>query len=378
MANPLLAAGAGAGQGLEDVLNRMLLEERLKQEGAAQQETVRHNQADEAFRNRSLDVTDAERTSRDASLNADRQERIGAKNREDAMKNLDTTPIGTILSPDTRNTLMKGVGGVPEQFGDYQPPSMGMSTPTGEVGPSAEGFKWPGTQDQITKAAVAGKHPGDKGVVRDTDKGLIRLFADGTTEPVTDDTGSVLKGYHAPVQPVVVQGATGPNVLNRGTGVATPVKDGSGNPLGPAPSAQERNRGDMSTRILSHFDTIQQELDDAEKAGALGPIKGRTVNDFLAGKVGSTGDDTKDELLGQLNMDLGAATSGFASLHGRGGANAGLARDISTKMAASHMSHAELTGALKAMRNWVSSYAAKPTTGTAAADPNDPLGLFKK
>lgn len=367
----LLSMGAGASGGLDDFLNRMLTEQKLKQQGdqiaAGQAETSRHNLAEEDVQSRQhqMQSMDAQARIREQQGNAaalDANRKAGVLRMRAEMR-----PIGSIVSPEEKDQEVRG--GIPSGlYGEEQPPSMGSSTATGEVGPSAQGSPWKGTQDQITKAVTAGKHGDDKGVVHDTEKGLVRVYADGTTEPVVDSQGSVLKGFHQPQQPVVVNTGTGPSLVDRNTGRARNIVGQDNQPVSAPASAQERNRSGMAAKVLPHFDDVQSELEDAEKAGALGPIAGRTFGEFLAGKVGSTGDATKDDLLGALRMDMSALRSGFATLHGRGGANAGIAKDIEKNMDSGHMSFAELNGALREMKKWVAGYADKPAASGAAAD----------
>lgn len=140
----------------------------------------------------------------------------------------------------------------------------------------------------------------------------------------------------------------------------------------------------MSARVSDGIEQAQESLDEAERAGVLGPIKGRTFGELLAGKVGATGNEQTDELIGRLRMDLGSVASGFASIHSRGGAGAGQAKAIEDKLNSSYMDHALITGGLKSIKGWTDRYAKKPgessTPSTGAADLIfDPAsGTFKK
>jgi hypothetical protein len=178
----------------------------------------------------------------------------------------------------------------------------------------------------------------------------------------TDPADAIGKpGYHPPQQQQTVTIQTVDESGNKVTKVV-PKKDAIGKTFAGAPTGQEANRKSMATSVGARFDDLQTQLDEANKRGLLGPGAGR-VSEFLAGKVGSTGNPENDDLLGELRMNLSAVRSGFASLHGRGGANAGIAKELLDKMDSGHMSHAELTGALRGMKKWVDDYAGKSQDG---------------
>lgn len=215
-----------------------------------------------------------------------------------------------------------------------------------------------------------------KGDIKETPGGFIRIGPNNDVTPIVSG-GKPVQPYHAPVQPIVVQTGTGPQLLNRGTGTTSPIKDAGGADVGPAPSGQEKNRKNMADSVGSHLADLQSEIDEADSRGLLGPGRGR-VADFLSKGVGSTGNPANDELLGQLHLDLSAVRSGFASLHGRGGANSGVAKDLLDQMNAKNMSRAELTGALKSMKKWVDSYAGKSAPAPATTGKPTAEDLIKK
>jgi hypothetical protein len=141
----------------------------------------------------------------------------------------------------------------------------------------------------------------------------------------------------------------------------------------------------MADAVGSHFDDVSQLIDEANKRGLLGPLRGRTFAEFMAGKVGSTGNADDDQLLGDLRTQMGMIRSGVASLHGRAGANQGIAKEIEKRMDEGFMDPAMLHGSLGGLKKWVDTYARKKgsdgTTGSGAkADlVFDPAtGLFKK
>lgn len=307
----------------------------------------------EQFRRDQLD----QQANRDAATASDReQDNNRALN--------DQIPAGTFLEPN--NPLagrLRTVGGVTPQeerprvdVGPLLPGDTGAEKPKGFI-------KTRSQSQQVAETNRADKQTDNERAMQmlqrqiDADKEAGRHNRAMEARPV---------GGQNP-QPQVFYGNDGkPHALQFVGGVSReiPLPEGMAGKTNPVTS-QERNRTSMAKSVQSRFDEIQGQLDEAEKMGLLGPSAGR-VSDFLAGKVGSTGDETKDDLLGQLRMNLTAVRSGFASLHGRGGANAGIARELESKMDQGRMSHAELTGALKAMRGWVDDYAgggSKPAGG---------------
>lgn len=126
-------------------------------------------------------------------------------------------------------------------------------------------------------------------------------------------------------------------------------------------------RTDMAGKVASHFPDIQNEIEQADAKGLLGPLAGRTMSQFLAGAVGSTGNPENDALLDALKLDLTLISSGVASLHGRQGANQGIAKDIKTLLDTNKMSRAGLEGALGRLKVWTDTYAG---TGATPGDSN--------
>lgn len=142
---PLLGLAAGAGEGLDTFLARMLAEHELEQRGIAQQETGRHNRATEDIQLKSLAENNLTRRSvagaADADRDAARQDREGVA----LGKGLDELENNAIVSPETRSRALNLRAVPPERFKGYQPPSMGKSDPSQpvgqeEVGPSEGGF----------------------------------------------------------------------------------------------------------------------------------------------------------------------------------------------------------------------------------------------
>lgn len=61
-----------------------------------------------------------------------------------------------------------------------------------------------------------------------------------------------------PLAPVVVQGATGPLLLDRGSNVARPVMGPDNKPVGPPPTAQSRNLQESVGRVRPILDSVKE------------------------------------------------------------------------------------------------------------------------
>lgn len=142
-----------------------------------------------------------------------------------------------------------------------------------------------------------------------------------------------------------------------------PTADGSGGaqPIGlkqnqqTGPTAQSRNMAQMAATVAPHLDKLDALIDQADKAGYIGPAKGRVYRRLLAGEVGSTGDPKADRLLGNLVGANQLAASAMLRTHfgGRG------AQQIMAKFQQqlSEGASAELLhGTLDEWRDYINSY----------------------
>lgn len=100
----------------------------------------------------------------------------------------------------------------------------------------------------------------------------------------TDPADAIGKpGYHAPQQPIVVQTGNGPQLLNRGQGTTTPIKEaGSGATVtGPA-TASEKQAAQTKKETLDTLAQLDQAIENAKDL--IGPGQGRISNlEQLAG-----------------------------------------------------------------------------------------------
>jgi len=79
------------------------------------------------------------------------------------------------------------------------------------------------------------------------------------------------------------------------------------------PTNQTRNMSQMAATIQPHLDTLRAEIQ--QLSPYLGPLMGRGEVNFLAGKVGSTGNPVLDQQLGRLMSDFKLASSAVGRTH---------------------------------------------------------------
>lgn len=123
----------------------------------------------------------------------------------------------------------------------------------------------------------------------------------------------------------------------------------------------QRTRMYSARQVVSHFDDLKNEIEDLDRKGLLGPLAGRG-NEFLAGKVGTTGDPVNDKALNKLRMGLLLAKSGTTMVHfgARGGQT--YIDKMNQVIDSGKMSKDELLGALDEAAGWLNTYARDPRT----------------
>lgn len=367
-----LAAGAGASEGLHEYLAQLLREKQIADEQKRTAESGRHNLAEEGLSGRTIDENAKYRQAQQEAnkiaadrLETTRREAESNRIRDDQRAGLDDLIPGASISIPTRNSAVKTGAALPERFKPVVPYADDFMGPVNETGPQ---------RGEVGSYTLEGqdKKAGAQGVIEQKtyvlDGKPIDGFLNNRTGKILSKTGEDITAkvdhYTAPDR-TLIQTGEGYDTRAHAT---SEINKGGNVPL--ATPAATRTREDLADRVSTHFDDIQQMLDEANKKGVLGPIAGRTYNDFLAGKIGTTGDAATDELLGELRQNLSLARSGLAQLHGRGGANVGIVQGLEKNMDAGHMSYDELKGSLKAMKSWVDTYAKKKGSGgTAAAAP---------
>lgn len=381
MAAGALALGAGAGEGLDKILERALVEAKMKQLAdqfsSTHDETVRSHVANEGIDRERIAATERERISRDNMMRANQKDASDARVRDDGRALNESIPGDTRLLNDDPAVPQLRAGGASLRGFSSLPSKSTVAAST-----------LPGDESPEGVTVTSDEKPRPVGVIKgfsaaQTEKGIAdKRAADDHADLQKYRTG-MLNKPSAP-QISIVPTDNGIMRVDRGSGKATPVVGAGGDQLQRPESAQILNRRDMATAVGSHFADAESLINEADQKGLLGPLAGRTFTDFLAGKVGSTGNAENDALLGDLRASLSMVRSGTASLHGRSGANMGIAKDIERRMDEGHMSAAELKGSLQALKKWVDTYATKPGTKTGgssgAADLIfDPAtGTFKK
>lgn len=334
----LLAAGAGAGEGLNELFTRLLTQDKLAEE-------MRSNRAGEGLRGKEIDVQ-GRNVDSEAALRAAQTGKIGT----DAADAAKEAAAADALAHDPSTPAQQ------QQFLKLR----------GSVKGTIPASLFPAPAKPPTPA------------IRDTKDGLSLIdLSTGVGKPIVSPAGSTLQGFHqtSADSSQALQtdaGFVSWDPKNPGAGTKPIIGTGGGQAQPKAP-AQVVARTDMAGKIGSHINDLQGELDEAEKRGLLGPVGGR-VSDFLSKEWGSTGNPDNDELMNSLRFDLSALRTGFASLHGRGGANSGIANDLKTNLEAAPMSHAGISGAVKAAKKWIDGYAAGPGAGKGSAAGSAPSG----
>jgi hypothetical protein len=167
MASPGLATAAGAGQGLQEVLQNMLAQEASRQAQEKIDQTGAENASMMKWRNDQMGLAHQDRQDRLNSEAGSRAEATQARTdalagaKQDKATTLGQArikmmPIGANVDPQTMDADIQG--GLANR-GNYGPSSAdtfmsgaGKSTPTGEQPTAPVPIKWRGTQDQIEKS----------------------------------------------------------------------------------------------------------------------------------------------------------------------------------------------------------------------------------
>lgn len=354
-----LGTGAGAGKGLEDMLARALAEDKLHEEQAQLAEALRHNQAGEQLGRDTLRENTNLRTDSNASLDADRRERQAQADKSDTRAILNLRPIGSNMDQATMDRELS-TGSDPSFYDVRQDPTYeqfddNSSGDNPNPGPLST-IRFRGTQAGIRNEEQTAKTPAVHTLVK-------RVMLDG--EPIDADYDPTKQTYSYKGQDI-----TGQREAAEQT-VGTPSTDKDGNPVvtfttkragtsiaGRLPQGIQ-SRIYTARGVLAHMTDVNDEIDEADRRGLLGPLEGRW-SDFLAGKVGSTGNAANDELLGQLHADLKLLTSGTVAAHFQSRGGQGMMQGFQDMLDTGKFSKAQLKGAIGAMKNWLEKYGQNP------------------
>lgn len=274
----LLSLGAGAGDGLEQLLSRLMAEERLRHEQARISETGRANKARESLDERQLIESSALRRATQASTDRDRADRERDRTVDNIRQTVKLRPIDSTVTSGERDREV-GVGGIPEGNYAYRPPSMGMSTPQGEVGPSEERISWLGTPEQ--RAAMTNQR------LLDEDRDANRRIRSHAEDRIT--------GWGPPTITIGDPAAPGGSRI---VGRDQIPKEGAAAPL----PAGERTRVDAIRETIALLDEIEKHP-DKDFEGALGlwdATVGAAAHNYAGvdalGGGGSAGESLRDKL----------------------------------------------------------------------------------
>lgn len=189
----------------------------------------------------------------------------------------------------------------------------------------------------------------------------------------------MLFNYGANGNQVLDQSNAAPGMLMNGEQVV-PYKQNSSF----APTANMRTMQQMAQTMPVHIQELRGLIDEADQKGYIGPVAGRVYQDFLAGKVGTTGNPDADALLGQMRAADSLVSSALLRTH-FGGRGAMQAYDVFRGLLPSGGTKQLLNGALDEFDSYVKGYSTAgtpqttgrgaPATNTLPGKPNDRLGI---
>lgn len=361
MAGWLPIAG-GMGQGLDEVLARIMQQNAQDQHQQQITETNRHNVADEGLNSRKLGIDEDYKTANVAGMNEDRQSK--ATQREQSVKDAQQKSQDEVDRRQQEDEFIHTPSDNPNV--QKQQDLIKLRRITGDKGSIPYQI--------VTEPNGPPDHSAPGPVEKDEHGNFFRVNRQNQYEPITKaapgDAGGPtpgrlpVKAYQPPVAPILyAPNGEVPRTVDRGTNTAAVIKaKETGEPLAPKLTSQEANRASMAGHVSSGIERAQDELDEAERQGLLGPLAGRTYGEFLAQKLGTTGNPESDDLLGRLQLDLKNISTGFAAIHSQRG-SMGNALGIEHQLNSTKMSHALINGGLESIKQWVNDYAgdrAKP------------------
>lgn len=394
MAQDLGLATLGTGAGMGDAIARILAQRLLE---AKLQEEQRSNQATESLHNRALDQNDQLR--RDTLAEKTATSRAAQATKDSALRDKQAGEQGigdVVTNPDFRaqTSTAPGGGGKPISLYGIAKVNDKGELPPGVIVPNGEGplpldqqsriyqgtgkdrLDWEKVavdREKLDKEKNTGVHSfalnGANITAQQTANGRVIYRGEDVTDRVTP--------YVPPPNPTIIQSGTGFAAVTdqrSPTPIATPVLEkGTGKQAGLAVTGTTRSRMETAKQIGSHFGEIAKQVEEADQRGLLGPISGRW-SDYLAGKVGSTGNPDDDRFLGQLRLEISAVKSGFAMVHGgvRGGGSIQMAERWDKILDSGKMSKDELLGALSGMKGWIDRYGQDPNSAPPEASSGSP------
>lgn len=335
----ILDYGAGAGEGLEVLLERLMKEKALSQRQTQLEETTRSNKASEGLRGREIEEMGSYRRSQQDMLNEERRRQNEDRDLNRVRQTLNLQPIGAAIDPATKAKQVEA-GASPANF--FSPILPGLSTPEGDK-PEQEGESyWRGTPEQIRL-----EHQSNS--IQDKDYTVDGKHVLGTFDPRTghratgagEDITATAQPWEKPPSPdrVLIQTEGGYMPRPDATNI---IRGGGQVPLPTTGTTRTMQEG--AKMLAGTIPTIAEDAQALDKAGLFGPVMSR-VRD-MAVKMGTVqalaSDDldaqqaalisfanaiqsdpnlATDRLAGKFATELGLLASGAGRVHGgaRGG-----------------------------------------------------------
>lgn len=305
----LAGAGAGAAEGLDTLLTRIMRQQQVD-------EQARHDQATEALQGRSLDQNDQVRQALADLRNAQIQgiqdkatEAARVRTNEDALINDPATPDNVKQYIKLRRAVPPGEQVPYQLIVPKQTPPKSLQTHFGDI--------------DLTDNGVPKHLKNVPFQVNPVDGSLT--FAGQQIDP---------RNVHGVVSPSMLaaglqwdpaQGL----VINKPAGTAKPVIGPDGQPLQPDLTSSTRTMKEGAQALLPHIKDVSAQADALDKAGLFGPAMSRIRQ--IASKVGTLDEFydavasdpqlSNDERVGRFATSLGLLATGAGRVHGgaRGG-----------------------------------------------------------
>lgn len=348
----LMSYGAGASEGLDTALNRMMVEAQIN-------ESKRRNLSQEAVDQQranqekvASDALAAERKSNEDTKKAALDDEDRRKKQEDELLKDPNTPTLIKQFVGLRRITPKGEN-APYQL---------LTEPNGPpVNTQENAYKL--TSPELAKSL--GKKVGE----------VIDAARDPKTNKITYRGVDVTNGVDHYEKPPAV------GFLQSGDGYITKTdaanKLGKGETVPLATTSSTRTMSEGASMLEPHIRDIEQQATELDKAGLFGPIMSR-VRDHL-GKVGtideffdSVSSDpelSKDKMAGRFATSLGLLASGAGRVHGgaRGGGSTQMLQYFKAMLSDASTLQMFL-GRIQGVDDYMKGYAAGPGGGAAKPD----------
>lgn len=374
----ILAAGAGADEGLDRYLERMIVEQQQKRLEEAQAESVRHNQATEENTRGVLEMNQQYRQDQQADRRKATELLETSRLRDDAQALGNNIPPGTELGEkDPAAVTMQQGGAGPLLRAHDERPSVneGPLEPFDSGGARLKGFtKLPSfSQEEKLKEKKSTR----AGTLEEQPNGeMVRVNDDNNSEPVYGPDGKPLRKYHPPQQPDRVLIQSGEGYIPRSE-ASKKLANGESVPLATTGSTRTMQEG--AQMLAPHIPKLAARAQALDQAGLFGPFMSRVRG--LMAHYGTTlesqdpdessrawqslgreiGRASTDRQTGAFAASLGLMATGAGRTHGgaRGGASSQMLEHFKGMLSDSGTLDMFL-GRLDALQEYISGYAAGP------------------